>query len=235
MKRLILILAFAGLFGTQLYSQVKVGMKLGADFSNLKWKMDMAGSTADTSYDRLTSPRLGFLVDIPVNDFLFVQSGFNFGIKGTKYEGLHEIGDEYVDTEDTQVILFLEIPATFGYKYDLDGAKLFVMAGPVLSYNLYATELYKYKGETDNIHQSIGNELEDSFRPMDLSGRIEGGIEVNRFLFSVAYTSGFSNLYPNIDGLEESGFKCKSNIITLAAGIKFGDVDGGGRGGFRRH
>lgn len=228
MKKLFFIIALATIFTFPSYSQVKVGLKLGSDFSVLRAYVGDE-KAPDSLVKRLTSPRLGFFVEVPVNDFLFIQAGFNTAIKGYKTDGYHYKNDKFFDTEDTQVLLYLDFPVTFGYKYDFGGAKAFAMAGPVISYHLYATNLYKIEGEYSNNHQVIGSD--GDFLPIDFSGKIEGGIEVNRFMFSLSYTMGLSNIVPE----NPFDIKMKSNIIGITAAVKFGEVDGGRRGGYRRH
>ncbi|HLO90717.1 MAG TPA: porin family protein [Lentimicrobium sp.] len=210
------------------YSQVKCGLKLGADFSVMRAFAD-GEKAPDSLQRRLTSPRLGFFVEIPVNDFLFIQAGFNTAVKGYKFDFIHYKNDQYVETEDTQLLLYIDFPVTIGYKYDMGDAKLFALAGPALSYNLYATQLYKYKGEYDNVHQTVGSD--GDILPIELCGKIEGGIEVNRFMFSASYSMGLSNLAPE----NPWDMTLKSNVIGLTAAVKFGEVDGRRRGGHRRH
>jgi len=88
--------------------------------------------------------------------------------------------------------------------------------------------LYKLEGKVwDNDKQSVGNTSFDDFTLLNFGVDIEGGVELDRFQFSLFYTQGISNLSNN------SIATITTNVFGLAAAIKFGKVDGK-RGGFRR-
>lgn len=125
-------------------------------------------------------------------------------------------------------MFYFDLPIYFGYKYDLGGAKLFAMAGPMISYSTYATILFKANDEWDNWHQKVGNSETDDFKPLDIGVIIEGGVEVDRFQFTAFFSQGLSNL----SNYEDS--EIKKNVFGLTAAIKFGKVDGGGGYGYRR-
>lgn len=203
---IILITAFSF---SNLNAQVKGGFKMGVDFSNFK----------DSDAKNLISPRMGFLIEVGINENLFVQTGIYASLKGFRYDGVRYENNKAVDSKEYQFMICTNLPINFGYKYDLGGAKLFAMAGPEISYNSYATLLYKADGTWDNDHQTIGNESFNNFKPLNFSANIEGGIEVNRFQFSAFYTLGLSNI-------DASGwFDFKTRVFGLTTAVKFGKVD----------
>jgi len=231
MKKILLfaVIMVAAFSINTLNAQVKGGFKIGVDLSNIRGEMPY-GSTFKEAYDskRLISPRLGFIIEVPVNDYLFFQAGLYGTLKGMRYNDEIEIDNKWYDTKDYQLLIAVDFPINFGYKYDLGGAKIFGMAGPVISYNTYATVLYKPEGKDwDNDKQSVGNTIFDDFKLLNFGVNIEGGVELDRFQFSLFYTQGISNLSNN------SIATITTNVFGLAAAIKFGKVDGK-RGGFRR-
>ncbi len=223
MKRNLLfaVIMIAAFSINTLNAQVKGGFKMGVDFSNLRGEFP-DGSTFNEAYDskRLISPRLGFIIEVPVNDDLFFQAGLFGTLKGMKYDDEVLIHDKYYDTKDYQFLIAVDFPINFGYKYDMGDVLFFGMAGPVISYNTYATVLYKPVGKDwDNDHQTVGNDPNDNFKPLNIGVNIEGGIEVHRFQFSIFYTQGLTN----INNLDFGTIT--TNVFGLAIAIKFGEVD----------
>lgn len=231
MKRtLLLSILLLGLTSLTVNAQVKCGIKIGADFSTLQYrdKGEIINDSAEIT--GITSPRLGFFVEIPLTDELFIHGGFEGAIKGYNFEGVREKNNEYVDSEEKALILAVNFPIMAGYKYDIGGAKIFGMLGPVIGVNTYATNLYKAAGEWDNSHMFIGEWTPETgespfayFKRMDMLVRLEAGIEVHRFQFSASYTQGFTDL----QDIEEGAVN--SRIIGLNAAIKFGSVGKRGR------
>ncbi len=216
MKKTLLITAFliAVFSFNNLNAQVKGGFKLGADFSRLNMTTD---DENEDDLKRLISPRLGFIIEVPVNDFLFVQAGVFGAAKGWRVSE-EDAGDTY---KAMMILGTIDIPIQFGYKYDLGNIKLFGMAGPVISYNVYSTLVYKFGDEdwdNDNSYK-IGNSEADFFKPLNMGVNIEAGVELNRFQFSAFYMQGLSNLNT------QDGDKYTTNVIGLTAAIKFGRVD----------
>lgn len=210
-------------------AQVKAGLKIGADFSILRFKADDVLVNDSMEFKRLTSPRLGVLIEIPLSEELFIYMGADATLKGYKYIGYREVNGDYFDSEEMDLIVTVNFPLMAGYKLGLDGFKIFGMAGPVLGWNTYTTNLYKADGNWDNSHLTIGKEAYDSYKPIDFNVRLEAGIEVNRFQLSASYTLGLSDLTNNPDIMT-----AKPNVIGVSAAIKFGEVDNGRRGGYRR-
>jgi len=208
-----------------LQAQFNGGFKMGVDFSKLVIKMDGESSNDEEELKRLIAPRLGFFGDYKITDEFFVHAGVFGSIRGLKSDGLRWLDDTtVVDSKEYEVIIYVDIPVNFGYMYDLGGARLFAMAGPMFSFGTYTTHLFKANGEWDNEAQSIGNTDYDDYQSFNLSVTLEGGIEVDRFQFSLFYNQGISNA---------DDIKTTSNIIGLTAAVKFGSVDSGRRGGYK--
>lgn len=231
MKKTI-ILAVVMIISSQLnmaFSQVKGGFKMGCDFSNISWYNNTWEIDKNDLLEtkRLITPRLGFILQVGIVDNLFIQTGVFGTSKGFRYDGVRNISEKDYDSKEYQIMLTLDIPVNVGYKLDLDAVKIFGMLGPNLSYGMYATELYKADGEYDNVHQTVGNEITDTFKPINFGLNIEAGVEVDRFQFSGFYTLGFSQLSPtNMDDI-------KANVFGITAAILFGKVDGGKKGYYR--
>jgi hypothetical protein len=214
---LLAILLIAAFSFNSLNAQIKGGFKLGADFSKLTMDFSDGTTSDDNDTKRLISPRLGFIIEVPVNDFLFVQAGLFGAAKGWRLSG-----EEFGETvKFIEVIGTVDIPVQFGYKYDLGNIKLFGMAGPMISYNVYTTLLYKVGDEDwDNDNDiKIGTSDTDTYKPLNFGVNVEAGVELSRFQFSAFFTQGLSN-FSNIDGETY-----RTNVFGLTAAIKFGRVD----------
>ncbi len=203
-------------------AQVKVngGFKLGSDFSNIKMTYDGDSYNDEIDSKRLISPRLGFFVDVEFFEGIFVQTGVFGASKGFRYDSKRMIGGKEYSSKEYQLLMGIDIPLNFGYKFDLGAVKIFGMVGPQLTYNMYSTLLYKADDEYDNDKQTIGTkEFIDTFKPMNFAVNIEGGVELDRFQFSLFYTQGLSNL-SNISDTE-----FKTNVFGVTAAVLFGRVD----------
>lgn len=227
-KILIAIVIIASISCNISNAQVKGGFKMGVDFSNQIWTIggEKVNDTIDTK--RLISPRIGFIVEIPINDELFVQTGLFGRFSGFRYDGIRVIDEKTVDSKEYELLLLVDLPINFGYKYDLGDVKLFAMAGPVISYATYATLAYKADGKWDNENQTVGTSEYDTFKPWSFGVNIEGGVEVSSFQFSIFYSQGLSNL------TAADGLKIKSNVFGLAAAVKFGSTKSGRGYSYRR-
>ncbi len=218
---LIAIVIIASISCNVLNAQVKGGFKMGVDFSNSKWSNDEFTLNDSLNSKRLISPRLGFILEIPINDNLFVQTGIFGSARGYRAKEEDEIGGKVYESKLYQIMLYFDLPIYIGYKHDLGDAKLFAMAGPMISYGTYATMLFHVEDEWDNLHQKVGNSDTDDFKPLDLGIIIEGGVEVDRFQFSAFFSQGLSNL-SNFEGSV-----IKNNVFGLTAAVKFGKINGG--------
>ncbi len=199
-------------------AQVRAGYKMGIDFSNMK--MEAYGENMNDIWEtkRLISPRLGFILEVGINDDFFVQTGILGSVKGFRYDAIREIDGKFFDSKEYQIMIALDIPVNFGYKYDLGDVKLIGMAGPTISYGIYATKLYKADDEYDNDHQSIGTKETDDFKPLNFGINVEGGIELDRFQITLFYNQGLSDLSNESDG------SIKTNVFGLTAAVKFGSI-----------
>ncbi len=203
---------------SQVNAQVMGGFKMGVDFSMLNMEYDDGSSSADLDPTRLVSPRGGFILDIPVNKFLFVQLAAMGTAKGFRTQ----VTEEDVENKYIQVIGSVDFPVQFGYKQDLGKPKLFLMAGPVFGYNFYSDWFYKYgdKKWDHNNEQEIGNEEQDTFKHLNIGINGELGVELHIFQFSFFYAKGLSNISP------QEGSTYKTDTFGMALAIKFGRAKG---------
>ena len=216
MKKTLLITAFliAVFSFNTLNAQVKGGFKMGSDFSMLRMTVD---DEKVNDLKRLIAPRLGFFIELPVSEGLFVQAGVYGTAKGWR-TSTEQSG---VKTKSFMIIGAVDVPIQFGYKHVLGKIKIFGMAGPVISYNVYSTYAFKIGDEDwDNDNSfTIGNSETDFVKPLNLGFNLETGVEISRFQFSAFFQQGLTNLSTQDDDVY------RTNGFGVTAAIKFGRVD----------
>jgi outer membrane protein with beta-barrel domain len=201
-------------------AQVRAGFKMGCDFSMMKLTAGEGYTSMAPDFKRLISPRIGFIIEVELPQNMFLQGGVFGAARGVRYDSVRVISEKEYDSKEYEILLGIDIPINFGYKYDLGGAKIFAMVGPVFTYGFYATNLYKADNEYDNDHQIVGNEITDDFRPFNLGINFEGGVEIDRFQFTAFYNQGISDISPDSDIVT-----AKTNVFGLTAAVKFGSID----------
>jgi len=183
----ITLISFSHSFG-QFFN---AGFSAGATFGNQK------GITPDSSAwmgtKRLFTPELGPHFEIGITDEVFINTGFSFRFKGFRYESVRWVGSDqdgdWEDSEETLISIEMHFPVELGYKHDLGDVKVFGMLGPYLDYSAYVTNLYKVEGEDyDNDPMSVGNTIDDDYKPLEIGLGADAGIQFNRFQFSLFLT-----------------------------------------------
>lgn len=224
MRKILLItcLLIAGMSVQQLSAQIKGGFKMSMDLSNLNTEYEGESYNDEIDSKRLISPRLGFFMDIPVYEGFFIQPGVFGAVRGYRYDSQRIISEELFDSKEFEVVVCVDVPINFGYKYDFDKFSIFGMAGSVFSYNTYATNLYKADNEWDNDKQTIGTGEDDYVKPFNFGINFEAGIEFSCFQFSGSYLHGISNLSPQ-DGLL-GDHQIHSNVFSISAAVLFGKL-----------
>ncbi len=218
---LIAVIIIAALSVNQLNAQIKGGFKMGMDLSNIVTKSDDGSSfNDDFNTQRLISPRLGFIMEIPVYEGLYIEPGVFGAVRGFRYDSTRVKNEVEYDSREFEVVICVDIPVNIGYKYDFDPVSVFGKVGPVFSINTYMTNLYRIDGEWDNDHQSVGTGPNDNIKPFDFSVNFEAGVQLDRFQLSASYIHGLTNQLPQDDF--NTGVTMKSNVFTISAAVLFG-------------
>ncbi len=165
-------------FSTYLHAQVKIGPKVGLNLATMTMKY------SGVSFDPSIRPgfNVGVVSEIPLTSSLFLQPGFSYSEKGSKYS----ISDVDMKMSPT----YLELPVNVLYKFDTHPVKLFLLGGPCFAYGIGGR--YEVMGEKYDI--SYGADEEDDMRAFDLGVNLGGGVEIDNFQVSVEYGIGITNL-----------------------------------------
>lgn len=183
-------------------AQVKFGPKVGLNFSTMS--MDGADEKMRTGY------QIGMVFQGDIAPNVFIQPSILFSSKGSKYDG----GDVKV------VANYIEVPVNFGYRINLGGANLNLLAGPYLAYGVGGkiSSSETLFGKTVTVDEDIkwgSDKDKDHFRPFDMGLNLGGGFEFNNFQVSLQYGFGLLNINPNSDITNKNG------VLSLSAAFLF--------------
>lgn len=206
MRKIVLALAvvlFAAFAGN---AQIKFGPKLGMNLSTLSFKS--GGASLDTKISIGYHVGATFQADIASN--FFIQPSILFSSKGSKYKDL--LLWEGFEVNDFRIVAnYIDMPINVGYKLDVSGTNILFMAGPYFAYGVGG--YIEAEGVKEDI--SWGSGEDDHFKPFDMGLNIGGGIEVNKFQFTIQYGLGLLNFS------NESGLTNKNNVLSISVAYLF--------------
>ncbi len=169
-------------------------------------------SMADFQDSKHTKSRLGIVagvtVDYQIKGDLFVLSGLEYVVKGTKVDGGEGNGDGIS-------LNYLQLPVHFGYKYELTpDIKLVGDIGPYLAYGISGK--IKYNAIGDYEAYEIDAFGDDAYKNFDFGLGLGVGVEVSQLNLRIGYDYGLSKIN-DFQSIVEIDNAC----ITLTAGYKF--------------
>lgn len=182
-------------------SGVRFGLRAGLNMSTLSLVEDNHTYTTDSR----TAWHVGAIVDIPLMQSLYVQSGLYFMNKGGK-----ETEEE--DYKLTYSPMYLEIPVLASYRYDFgSAAQLQINVGPYFAYGVGGKVKEEYDGEEDSedfFH-------EDNAKKFDCGLQFGAGVTfASHYYLGFAYDLGLSNIAKN-SGDSDGKIKNRSWMISL--------------------
>ncbi len=129
------------------------------------------------SPDTRTGWHVGVVVDFPLLESLYIQSGLYYTAKGCK--------DESEGVKETYKPSYLEIPILASYRYNFsDAAQLQVNFGPYFAYGLGGKVKFEYRGETKE-YDFFGDEDDDSYgaKRFDFGLQVGVGLTIAKHYF----------------------------------------------------
>ena len=153
-----------------------------------------------------TGYQIGMVFQGDIAPNVFVQPSILFSSKGSKY-----------DNTDTKVVAnYIDVPVNFGYRINLGGANLNLLAGPYLAYGVGGKITTDFILVTKDRSIKWGTDKnEDDFKPFDMGINLGGGVEFNNFQVSLQYGFGLLNINPNSDITNKNG------VLSLSAAFLF--------------
>ena len=182
-------------------SGVRFGIRAGLNLSTLSLVEDNHTYTTDSR----AAWHVGAIVDIPLMQSLYVQSGLYFMNKGGK-----ETEEE--DYKVTYSPMYLEIPVLASYRYDFGStAQLQIHVGPYFAYGVGG----KVKMEHDGEEESDDFFHENSAKKFDCGLQFGAGVTfASHYYLGFAYDLGLSNISKN-SGDSDGKIKNRSWMISL--------------------
>lgn len=176
----------------------KIGIKAGLSLANAQYEY----TQTSISTSNLTGVLAGIIVEAPISNVIYFNSGILFSQKGTKLSLL--------GVEIKFPINYLEIPINLAYKYDLGTSKLFVQTGPYLGVGLSAK--MKSGGQEETIKFGSGT---DQMNRIDLGFNFGAGLEIKKVQLGINYGLGLINLSNDPDELMKNGALSFSVAVFL--------------------
>lgn len=198
-------------FSISSFSQ-KFGFRIGANFTNMVVKDN--DDTYSDKYKTALGGHLGFVSEIPVKDFLAIQTGFTIAQKGYK---IREDNLEW-----NTYLFYVDIPVNVLFKLDLKSVKIFAGAGPNIGIGAYGLQNWEITNAlgtvTDDNEIKWGSGDESDLKRLDLGLNLTAGIEYGAMQFGVCYTPALSNIAPKTD----NGYSVKNKLFSVSMAFLFG-------------
>lgn len=181
-------------------SGVRFGIRAGLNLSTLSLVEDNHTYTTDSR----AAWHVGAIVDIPLMQSLYVQSGLYFMNKGGK--------ESEGEAKVTYSPMYLEIPVLASYRYDFgSAAELQINVGPYFAYGVGGKEKMEHDGE----EESDDFFHEDSAKKFDCGLQFGAGVTfASHYYLGFAYDLGLSNIAKN-SGDSDGKIKNRSWMISL--------------------
>ncbi|MBC7536036.1 MAG: PorT family protein [Ferruginibacter sp.] len=213
------------------YAQVSFGGQVGVNLGLGNAKDGYFAGSIYAGPELANEPKIGLLAGVVAEvdfgklsfrpELNFIQKGSKSGISG--YD------------ENKFSLSYLELPLNVVYKLELGskGNKVFFGLGPAIAFGL-GGKIKNTDGSTGAVYsrkvkfdgKKNGTDDKAHFKALDLGANILGGFQMKSGLFArVAFTYGFSNLYPektyNVSGTTYDQ-SYKNRGVNLSVGYMLG-------------
>ncbi|HEX5554208.1 MAG TPA: porin family protein [Chitinophagaceae bacterium] len=217
MNKKLLLLSLALITGLGAFAQVKVGIKAGVNFADLKYEpKDQTNGTPDAN--SLTSFNAGVIVDVPVVEGLSFQPGVMLEGKGSKVEHSGTLGTF------TQKVnpLYVEVPANFLFKPTIGkNTRLYFGLGPYVAIGVGGKSSTNAEASIGSYYSDhtlkFGNGSDDDLKSTDFGGNILAGFEFgDGLILGAQYGMSFTNNAP--DGNNDAPKILRNKVLSISIG-----------------
>jgi hypothetical protein len=211
MKKL-LFLCTALAVSVTVFSQVRFGIKAGANLANQKIKASFMGESAKQSGDGIVSFHIGGVAEIPIAQNFAFRPELLLSGKGANMDGEDPNTGDPIKAEFRP--FYLEVPLNFVYAYESPtGLRVFGGAGPSIGYGIFGK--VKGGGQDDDFFQ------DGVFKRLDFGVNFLAGIELNSGLtFGINITPGLANITDA--EFDEIDIKWTNSVFGFSIGYMFG-------------
>ncbi|MBR9999497.1 MAG: PorT family protein [Cyclobacteriaceae bacterium] len=182
----------------------KIGIKVGANFADAKIEED--GIVLDTKSK--IGIVIGIAADFKIVGGLGINTGVDFGQKGTKWS------EEFMgaEIEFATKLNYIIIPARLAYTFETGSLGIFIEAGPYFGIGLDGKSEITMDGETEVEDVKFGSDDEADLTNPDIGLSAGLGIYAGPIRAAINYDPGLVN----ISNLDSGSIKTGSVIISVA-------------------
>lgn len=182
----------------------------GMNLSNSSWDAGNLDKKARVGF------QVGVLVEYPVLDQLYLQSGLYYTRKGAKVEGSRTEGNGDLNRDITVNQMYFQLPLYAAYKIEvMPGTKIVFNAGPYFAQGVAGRTNVPSRVTFWNEHylaytdfSSFGGS--NSLRRFDFGLGTGVGVELAKILVSLRYELGLNNI-----GKNDLNYKNRNAALTL--------------------
>lgn len=219
------------------FSQIRYGIKVGANFANINQKFTLAG------FEIATKIRLGYnigaILEYELSEVISLQSGLQLTNKGYSLDledGLST--GQSADGYNRYSITYLEVPVNVAYKI----RNFQIIAGPYIAFGISGknkldvkyTDTFngfevtikedkdiRFKGKLNKSDITSDNEY---IKGLDYGLSFGIGYNVGPMMINAGYCLGLANLTPEVDGsiFNAKDFKMSNSVLNLSVSYFFG-------------
>jgi hypothetical protein len=168
---------------------LRIGIRAAGGLANGVAKSNNLTITSDMRIGALG----GLVLDLPLGEVAFVQTGLMYALKGGRSET-----SGFISTESSSAVHYVEVPINLGAKFDLGGVKPFVMAGPYVAAAVAGSTRVTSRGRTTTESITFGNGNDADSRRFDFGATAAVGVELGALPLQIlaGYDYGLANLVP---------------------------------------
>lgn len=214
-----LLLVASLAIGNQTFSQVRLGVKVGVNTSNIHFDL------IDT--DPIPGYQAGLMADLDLTSHFSIQPALLVNSKGysSQVDFRDNNGQIQETVTETYRLIYAEIPFLLVYKGDLGKSwRWYGGIGPYVGIGITG----KIKRDSDILEDQkiefTSNEVSpyraNVYRRMDYGLNAALGVEKGKLQFGINYSHGLSGMIP-VDGIPNS-VKLYNRTLALTAGYWFG-------------
>lgn len=225
MKKAIALLFSGMLISSALFAQVRLGVKGGVNFPNMRFEpRDQTQGTPDV-HSRF-SLHGGVLLDVEFASQLAIQTGALLSGKGSKVVYDNPFGSF---TNKLRPV-YIEVPVNLLFKpWITYGMRLYMGGGPYIGFGIGGkTKFYGSDVPIGDLYTNhrlkFGNDSRDDLKKKDIGGNILAGLEFNNgLIIGAQYGLSFTNNAPR--GSNSANKILRNKVFSISIGYLFSNYN----------
>jgi hypothetical protein len=175
------------------------------------------------SYHSHTGFNAGATLEIPVLEFLSVETGILLVKRGRRINSTEDFGGIDLIRREKHELYYFDIPLVARFRFNTGKSDVFASAGPYFSYGISGQIRSRqiFNNLTENQIRAIrwGTIVDaDDYRRTDYGFVFSTGIERGAMNAGISYATGESNISPKSENVSV----LENRLISISIGYKFG-------------